>query len=98
MQDQSGIEHIVKDYVLREFLPGEDPSQLTTTTPLITTGILDSLATLKIVAFLETEFAISLSALLALLALTLHTRSRGAARTRADAAESRAAVSNPRLL
>jgi acyl carrier protein len=62
MQNQSGIEHIVKDYVLREFLPGEDPAQLTNTTPLITTGILDSLATLKIVAFLETEFAISLSA------------------------------------
>jgi acyl carrier protein len=59
MQD---IEQIVKTYVLEEFLPGEDPSQLASTTPLISTGILDSLATLKLVAFLEERFSISIGA------------------------------------
>ena len=38
----------IKDYVMREFLPQEDPAELTFTTPLITGGILDSIAALKI--------------------------------------------------
>jgi acyl carrier protein len=50
----------VKMFVLKEFLPGEDPEALTTTTPLITGGILDSIATLKLVAFLEETFGIQL--------------------------------------
>lgn len=56
------IAQIVKTHILDEFLPGEDPSQLTETTPLISTGILDSLATLKLVAFLEERFKISIGA------------------------------------
>jgi acyl carrier protein len=47
------IESTVKDYILREFLPGEDPNELQSDTPLITGGVLDSIATLKLVAFLE---------------------------------------------
>ncbi|HET7536053.1 MAG TPA: acyl carrier protein, partial [Candidatus Didemnitutus sp.] len=47
---------------LSEFLPGEDPSQLTDSTPLITAGILDSIATLKLVGFLESTFSISMAA------------------------------------
>jgi acyl carrier protein len=49
----------VKEYILKEFLPGEDPAELTDTTALITTGILDSLATLKLIAFLEEHFKIT---------------------------------------
>jgi acyl carrier protein len=56
------IQHTVKDYILKEFLPGEDPNELTVTTPLITGGILDSIATLKLVAFIEERFAITLAA------------------------------------
>ena len=41
----------VKGFILKEFLPGESPEQLTDSTPLITGGILDSIATLKLVAF-----------------------------------------------
>jgi acyl carrier protein len=48
----------IKAYILEEFLPGENPEELTDTTPLITGGILDSLATLKLVAFLEDRFQI----------------------------------------
>lgn len=48
----------VKSYILEEFLSGEDPSKLTSTTPLMTTGILDSIATLKLIMFLEEKFGI----------------------------------------
>jgi acyl carrier protein len=52
----------VKDFILREFLPGEDPNELQDDTPLITGGILDSIATLKLVSFLEEQFGISVAA------------------------------------
>jgi acyl carrier protein len=52
----------VKEFILREFLPGESPEKLTDSTPLITGGILDSLATLKLVAFLEERFKIQVQA------------------------------------
>lgn len=52
----------VKEFILREFLPGEDPTDLTDDLPLITTGILDSIATLKLVLHLEDRFGISLGA------------------------------------
>ena len=38
------------------------PAELTDTTPLITGGILDSLATLKLIAFLEERFGITMQA------------------------------------
>jgi len=56
------IRQIVKNYLLMEFLPGEDPEALNGTTPLITGGILDSLATLKLVAFLEERFGVTIEA------------------------------------
>ena len=52
----------VKEFVLAHFLPGEDPRALTPSTPLITSGILDSLAPLELVAFLEERYAIELEA------------------------------------
>lgn len=53
---------IIKGYILEEFLPGENPAALTDSTPLITGGILDSLATLKLVVFLEERFQIKIQA------------------------------------
>ena len=58
----SGVKQTIKDYILEEFLPGEDPARLTDTTPLITGKILDSLALLKLVAFLEDQFQIEIQA------------------------------------
>ncbi len=52
----------VKQYILDTFLPGEDPQALTPTTPLITSGVLDSLATLDLVAFLESRYGVELEA------------------------------------
>jgi acyl carrier protein len=56
------IENVVRDYILREFLPGEDPNELTGETPLITGGILDSISTLKLVVFLEERFGVTVEA------------------------------------
>lgn len=52
------IKSTVKTFILNEYLPGEDPAALTDTTPLMTTGILDSIAVLKVVTFLENQFGI----------------------------------------
>jgi acyl carrier protein len=56
------VKEIIKGYILNEFLPGENPAELTDSTPLITGGILDSLATIKLVAFLEEHFKIQIQA------------------------------------
>jgi acyl carrier protein len=56
------IKNTVKDYILKEFLPGEDPEELTDTTPLITGGIFDSIATLKLVAFIEERYEFTFQA------------------------------------
>lgn len=48
-----------KNFIMEEFLPGESPDELTETTPLISGGILDSIATLKLVMFMEGEYGVS---------------------------------------
>jgi acyl carrier protein len=60
--DMKEIEQAVHAYILREFLPGEDPEELTEQTPLITGGILDSISTLKLVVFLEEQFEVTIEA------------------------------------
>ena len=60
--NEQEIKDAVKTYVLNEFLPGEDPAALTDSTPLVTTGILDSIAVLNLVTFLERQFNITLAA------------------------------------
>ncbi|HTS55833.1 MAG TPA: acyl carrier protein [Burkholderiales bacterium] len=52
----------IKAFILKEFLPGQDPAELTETTPLITSRILDSLATIKLVLFIEERFHVTLQA------------------------------------
>ena len=59
MQDTTMVVH---DFILKEFLPGEIPSELTQETELITGGILDSISTLKLVTFLEERFGITVEA------------------------------------
>jgi acyl carrier protein len=51
----------IREHILSVYLEGEDASELTPSTPLITTGILDSMATLKLALFLEGQFAISVA-------------------------------------
>ncbi len=56
------IQDSVREYILEAFLPGVSASELTSTTPLITGGILDSLGTIKLVAFLEQRYNVQLQA------------------------------------
>ena len=55
-----GIKAAVKQYILDEFLPGANAADLADDTPLITGGILDSLATVKVVAALEEQYGIEI--------------------------------------
>jgi acyl carrier protein len=59
---QDDIKQAVKDFILQEFLPGEKPDELKDDTPLITGGVLDSIATLKLVLFLEERYGVTLEA------------------------------------
>jgi len=56
------VKQSVKEYILTTFLPGEDASELTDDLPLISGGILDSIATLKLIMHLEETFGITLEA------------------------------------
>jgi acyl carrier protein len=56
------IKEQVRDYILKEFLPGEDPEQLTDSLSLIDGHVLDSLATLRLVAFLEETYGFEFAA------------------------------------
>lgn len=58
--DTELIRSTVKEFVLREFLGGEDESRLKGDTPLITGGIMDSIGTVRLVTHLEREFQIVL--------------------------------------
>ncbi len=60
--DQNEIKRIVRDYIAAQFLPGEDPESLTDDIKLVSDAILDSLASLKLVSFLEERFGISVAA------------------------------------
>ena len=53
---------VVKKFILENFLPGEDPRNLTDDTELKESGILDSLSTLKLVSFLEERFGVEFEA------------------------------------
>ncbi len=51
---------IIRAYILEEFLPGEDPALLTDSTELVSGGILDSLATMRLVRFVDTQFGVEI--------------------------------------
>jgi acyl carrier protein len=56
------VKDTIRDYILREYLPGESAANLGDDTPLRTSGILDSMATLNLVTFVEETFGITLEA------------------------------------
>ena len=56
------IKEDLRQYILEEFLPGEKPANLRDDTPLRTSGILDSVATLKTVTFVEERYGIEVEA------------------------------------
>lgn len=52
----------IRQFILTEFLLGESPANLRDDTPLRTSGILDSVATLRLVSFIEEQFGIEVEA------------------------------------
>ena len=62
MNDLQSIKDSTKAYILDTFLPGEDPAALDVETSLILGGILDSIATLKLISFLEDRHQIEFEA------------------------------------
>lgn len=56
------IKESLRSFILAEYLPGESPANLTDQTPLRTSGILDSMATLGLVSFVEKTFGVTLDA------------------------------------
>ncbi len=62
MDQAEDIKDRVRQYILSEFLPGESPANLKDNTPLRTSGVLDSMATLQVVTFVEETFGIEVEA------------------------------------
>ena len=54
--DMEAVKQTLRNYILEEFLPGEDASQLQNDTGLISGRILESLATLQLTQFLQDRF------------------------------------------
>jgi acyl carrier protein len=54
------VKETIREFILATCLPGESPENLRDDTPLLTSGILDSLAALSLVGFLQKQFAVEL--------------------------------------
>jgi acyl carrier protein len=58
MDEISEISKVVRDYVNREYLPEGDDQEITETTPLISSGLIDSFSMVSLLRFLEKKYAI----------------------------------------
>jgi methoxymalonate biosynthesis acyl carrier protein len=54
------IKEMIRQFIVSTYLPGESPDKLRDDTPLLTSGILDSLAAVNLVSYLEQSFDIEL--------------------------------------
>jgi acyl carrier protein len=54
------IKETIREFILSNYLPGESRENLRDDTPLVTSGILDSLAALTLVSFVEKQFHVEL--------------------------------------
>ena len=60
MNPENPVKDELREFILSTCLPGESPDNLRDDTPLQTSGILDSLATLGLVTFIEKRFGVEL--------------------------------------
>ena len=60
--EDSEIRAATRAFILKEFLPGADASELADDLGLMSGGVLNSLATTRLVAFLEEEFGVQIEA------------------------------------
>ncbi|MFT4664329.1 MAG: acyl carrier protein [Polaribacter sp.] len=61
MVQKTEIETAIKTYILKEFFEG-DEAALTSETPLLSSGIIDSISALQLVDFIEEQFGIEFQA------------------------------------
>jgi acyl carrier protein len=54
------IRDVVRNFIISEFLLGEDPSLLADDAKLISGGIMDSIAVVRLVSYLEEHFGFQL--------------------------------------
>ena len=54
------VKAAIRAFVLANYLQGESPDTLSDSTPLQTSGILDSMATLGLAEFIQREFGVEL--------------------------------------
>lgn len=52
------ITKVVRDYIIREYVPEGDDREITETTPLISSGLVDSFSMVSLLRFLEKKYAI----------------------------------------
>ena len=62
MTSMTPVKDEIRAFILRKYLPGESPANVRDETPLFSSGILDSLGSLELVAFLEQQFGIEITA------------------------------------
>lgn len=54
------IVEALREFILATYLPGESPDTLDQDTPLVSSGILDSLAVLSVAGFIHDRFGVEL--------------------------------------
>ncbi len=54
------LTQVIRDYVSREYLPEGDDREITETTPLISSGIVDSFSMVSLLRFLEKKYSIDI--------------------------------------
>ena len=59
-EEREDIKASIKSYIMQEFLPDDDPESLADDTPLISSAVLDSIATVKLASFLEEQYGVEL--------------------------------------
>jgi len=57
--EKASVKAQIKEFILNEFLLGEPPESLTDDLRLMSDGILDSMATLRLVSFIEERFNVA---------------------------------------
>ena len=54
------VKDAIREYILANYLPGESAANLRDDTPLLTSGILDSLAAMGVASFVHQHFGVEL--------------------------------------
>ncbi len=55
-QETEDIKKNVREFISERFLNNSNPDDLTDTTPLISGGLIDSISTMQLVAYLEKQY------------------------------------------